>query len=406
MNIVWKGSPNFTKGRSGQIIKKLVIHWFGTGTLESANSRFQNPTSQVSAHYGVSKGRIWQWVKEEDTAFHAGNYAVNQETIGIENDATLNHNLSEDDYSLTASLVADICKRHGIPLDTEHIIPHKAVKPTKCPGTIDIPKIINLAKGMTLNIQLVFNNQKYTKETEILAQTKARMEYLSGGKVSINWLTPIYTNHTNIPALVYMDAFSGENDCAVSHDWFLRNVYNLNKEADVVVFVGKKGDWQYQANGVTTYGHYYSTLPTTFPALIQIVAEEDDISWKWGNLSAFTHYVTHEISHALYQASGAVDKTHQLDYMAVDGLIQGLPNLEYNKVNYVVAHQVGYLRKYMVYKKQGDGTLYFAVGDVLIPFASTYEDFLADLKDAIVVELSANEFLRLRQAKKLVVKAR
>lgn len=146
MEIVFKGSPN----RQPRIkpVVKILIHWFGVGTLESANTRFQNPATQASAHYGISKGRVWQWVKEQDIAYHAGVWAVNTESIGIEHDATLNgHNLSEEDYQLSGKLVAEIAKRHNIPLDRQHIIGHREVKPTQCPGTIDIDRIIAIAKA-------------------------------------------------------------------------------------------------------------------------------------------------------------------------------------------------------------------------------------------------------------------
>jgi N-acetyl-anhydromuramyl-L-alanine amidase AmpD len=148
MDIIWKGSPNFQKRTKP--VKKIIIHWFGVGTLESANARFQNSNAAVpaSAHYGISKGRVWQWVKETDIAYQAGVWAVNTETIGIEHDATTDHNLAEQDYLLSAQLVREIAQRHNIPLDRQHIIGHRDVKPTQCPGTIDINKIINLAKNM------------------------------------------------------------------------------------------------------------------------------------------------------------------------------------------------------------------------------------------------------------------
>jgi len=145
MNIVWKGSPNFTKRTI--TITKIIIHWFAVGTLESANNRFQNPKNQVSAHYGISNGRVWQWVKEENVAFHSGNFLVNQTSIGIEHNAILNgHKLSEEDYKLSGQLVREIAARYNIPLNREHIIGHREVKPTACPGTISISKIIEIAK--------------------------------------------------------------------------------------------------------------------------------------------------------------------------------------------------------------------------------------------------------------------
>lgn len=145
MNIQWKGSPNYDKNRKP--ITKIVVHWFGVGDLNSANNRFQSASSGVSAHYGVSDDTIYQWVKEEDVAYHAGNYEVNQCSIGIENDATTTKNASEKTYQTAGKLIGEICKRHSIPLDREHIIKHSEVKATACPGTLDLNRLIAIAKG-------------------------------------------------------------------------------------------------------------------------------------------------------------------------------------------------------------------------------------------------------------------
>lgn len=144
MTIEWKGSPNFDSNRKS--IDRIVIHWFGGGTLEAANVRFQNASNQVSAHYGISDLRIWQWVQEDKVAYHAGNYAMNQRSIGIEHDANPEKPLSETSYKTSAILIANICKRQYIPLDRSHIIAHREVKATQCPGTIDLDKLIRLAK--------------------------------------------------------------------------------------------------------------------------------------------------------------------------------------------------------------------------------------------------------------------
>lgn len=147
-SIVWRGSPNFDTNRVK--IDRICIHWFGSGTLEGANSRFQNPSSKVSAHYGISDNRIWQWVKEEHVAYHSGVYSMNQRSIGIEHDANPNKPLSETSYKNSAELIKEICKRHNIKLDRKHIIAHREVKATQCPGTIDIDKIIRLASDVII----------------------------------------------------------------------------------------------------------------------------------------------------------------------------------------------------------------------------------------------------------------
>lgn len=258
---------------------------------------------------------------------------------------------------------------------------------------------------MNLKVQLVFNNQKYNNEVGLLGQAKARMESLSGGKVSFNFLTPIYTAHSNIPAKVYMDT-SGQFDQAADKDWFIDNIWSLSKQADVVVLVGKPGDWQNTINNITTFGHYYSELPATFPALIQIVAGETDNSWKWPTLNAFVHYLTHEGSHPLQQMDGT-DRTHEFDYASIDGLNQILPNISYENINYQLTHKVSYERNAAVFiKKEGDGTIFLNEGDILIPFSASYENFLADFPNGKVVEISPNEFLKLRIANKVIIKDR
>lgn len=142
-------SPNFTKGRGGKNIEFIIIHWFGVGSIDSAESSFMNPDRQASAHYLISDDRLDQMVSEEDTAWHCGNLDINKRSIGIEHDAGIDpqHDLSEKSYQTSGKLVREICGRYGIPLDREHIKGHNEIKATQCPGTINIDKIIEIAKG-------------------------------------------------------------------------------------------------------------------------------------------------------------------------------------------------------------------------------------------------------------------
>ncbi len=258
---------------------------------------------------------------------------------------------------------------------------------------------------MTLKVQLVFNNQKYTNEVGLLGQAKARMDSLSGSRVTYSFYAPIYTTHQNIPSKVYLDA-TGAFDQAVDKDWFIDEIWKLNKEADVVVLVGKKGDWEASYGNQITYGHYYSELPATFPALIQIVAEENDVSWKWPELNAFVHYLTHETSHPLQQMAGP-DRTHEFDYKSVNGLSEILPTLNYENINYQLQHKRSYERNASVFvKSENDPTLYLNEADVLVPFSASYENFLADFPNAKVITLQPNEFLKFKIAGKVVIKDR
>lgn len=146
-------SNNFGIGRSGKQIKFLVCHWI-VGTLESADATFQNPDRIASAHYGIGDTEIHQYVKETDTAYHAGNLTVNRESIGIEHEGGWDlgngqrAKPTEETLKTSAVLVADLCKRYNIPIDKDHIFPHNKFSATQCPGLLDIDQIIKLAKGV------------------------------------------------------------------------------------------------------------------------------------------------------------------------------------------------------------------------------------------------------------------
>jgi hypothetical protein len=128
-------------------IDRVIIHTM-VGTAASANARFNNSTSQVSAHYGVLiDGSIWHWVDEDNTAYHSGNYAMNQRSIGIEHEDNGDYNGTRPDslYITSAKLVRDICTFYNIPMDRQHILKHSEVIATGCPDALDIDRIVREA---------------------------------------------------------------------------------------------------------------------------------------------------------------------------------------------------------------------------------------------------------------------
>jgi hypothetical protein len=55
----------------------MVGYMGGTDTI------FRNPNTEASAHFGISRGgKVWQWVRTQDQAWHA--FSANDESIGIE----------------------------------------------------------------------------------------------------------------------------------------------------------------------------------------------------------------------------------------------------------------------------------------------------------------------------------
>lgn len=132
-------------------VDKIIIHTM-VGNAQSADSRFNDPTSNVSAHYGVLlTGEIWHWVDEDNTSYHAGAYNINQESIGIEHEDNGDYNGIRSDtlYNASGKLVKEICDFYGIPIDRQHILGHREVHATACPDALDIDRIVHIAQGNT-----------------------------------------------------------------------------------------------------------------------------------------------------------------------------------------------------------------------------------------------------------------
>ena len=123
-------SSAFQSGRPG-VVRYIVIHDI-EGSASSAINTFRGHGAQTSAHYVVdSAGGIVQMVRESDVANHAGHAAFNGYAVGIEHAGHTKHNEYTDaEYRGSAKLAADIAKRHGIPIDQDHIIGHSQVPTT------------------------------------------------------------------------------------------------------------------------------------------------------------------------------------------------------------------------------------------------------------------------------------
>jgi N-acetylmuramoyl-L-alanine amidase len=164
----WIGcaSTNFRVGRAGNYKPEAIVIHISEGTLASADAWFQNPKALVSAHYCVGKqGEIHQYVKEEDTAFHAGapvqaswrlrkpNVNPNAYTIGIEHEGRADDGAADAwpdaQYEASAELIAEVAGRWGIMIDENHLVLHREIRGDKtCPGpNFDRGRMIELVKA-------------------------------------------------------------------------------------------------------------------------------------------------------------------------------------------------------------------------------------------------------------------
>lgn len=111
------------------VVNTIVIH-DTEGGWNASVATLQNDAGK-SVHYIVDAdgSRVGQFVPESYTAWHAGNYYVNQRSVGIEHvgfagDA---NGYSKGLYEKSAALVKSIRSRWTVPLDRTHIYGHYQV---------------------------------------------------------------------------------------------------------------------------------------------------------------------------------------------------------------------------------------------------------------------------------------
>ena len=124
---------NYTRGRGGNPVNTVVVHY--TGTNASAHNNllyFSRNSAGASAHYFIDRdGTLCQSVSESDTAWHAGNWPVNQHSVGIEC-VSAGEDFTEAQVATLGELVRDLMARYGIPEGS--VIRHYDVTGKLCPA--------------------------------------------------------------------------------------------------------------------------------------------------------------------------------------------------------------------------------------------------------------------------------
>jgi N-acetyl-anhydromuramyl-L-alanine amidase AmpD len=123
-------TTNYTQTqRPAGAIHFIVIHVSEGGFLGTV-SWLRDPRAHASANFVVSReGQVQELVPLHDIAWHAGNWAVNQQSIGIENVGFTDDpaGFTPAEYQATARLAAVVARRSLIPIDRQHIIGHYQV---------------------------------------------------------------------------------------------------------------------------------------------------------------------------------------------------------------------------------------------------------------------------------------
>lgn len=149
-DLITSTNPNVMNSTSDRRpIDLIIVHHNATTNKDIAmNTWIQGGPANSSAHYEITDDEIIGCVGENYTAWQAGEWNANLRSIGLEHlNSTGAPSWQVSDATLrnSARLIADICKRYGLPINSDTIKPHRYFVPTACPGGLDVDKLINLA---------------------------------------------------------------------------------------------------------------------------------------------------------------------------------------------------------------------------------------------------------------------
>jgi N-acetyl-anhydromuramyl-L-alanine amidase AmpD len=123
-------AQNYTKAkRKPAQIRFIVIH-VTEGSFLGAVSWLRDPRAHASVNFVVSRtGSVQKLVPLHDIAWHAGNWAVNKRSIGIENEGFASDpgGFPLAEYKATATIAGRVARQALIPIDRRHIIGHNEV---------------------------------------------------------------------------------------------------------------------------------------------------------------------------------------------------------------------------------------------------------------------------------------
>lgn len=118
-------------------IKYVILH-ITEGSYNSAISWFNNPASNVSAHFVMrsSDGQATQMVRIKDIGYHAGNWTINTQSIGIEHEGLSSSPSwwTPQLYRASTDLSRYFAKLYNIPRTRQNFLMHREVSSTGCPG--------------------------------------------------------------------------------------------------------------------------------------------------------------------------------------------------------------------------------------------------------------------------------
>lgn len=177
----------------GYAIDHIILHHCASTNMDGVIGMMTSGSREVSANYVVKDARIASVVPEEKRSWSVSSSLWDGRSITFE---ICNESVGGDwpvsaaSHESVAKLVADICRRYGIPCNRDRIFGHRELLPrhgagyaTACPGGLNLDWIVTRAAQ-------ILNPQK--------AETKVNdLEYIytDEGGVEYAVIAPAYLNN-------------------------------------------------------------------------------------------------------------------------------------------------------------------------------------------------------------------
>ncbi|MDT3400248.1 peptidoglycan recognition family protein [Streptomyces sp. B1866] len=239
------GNHDLADRPASQSVDYIVVH-DTEATWDTTLKLVQDP-AYVSWHYSVrsADGHIAQHVPVKDVGWHAGNWYVNAKSVGVEHEGFLaapDAWYTEAMYRDSARLVRYLARRHGIPLDRQHILGHDNVPGPTAAGV----------RGMHTDPGPYWDWAHYF---ELLGAPFRRTAGPRGGLATIR---PRY--EANQP--VYTGCEAGSRPCAAHGSGAVRLHTAPSEDAPLVKDIGLRPDGGESTTGVNDTGARASTGQT------------------------------------------------------------------------------------------------------------------------------------------------
>lgn len=331
-------------------INTIVVHHSAgsaSETIESVNEEhrkkdwdsgagiaYAKPSSlgyYIQYHYFIDwSGKITQTRTDAEIGWHAGNYAINQESLGI--CVQGNFNVSVPNEAQTKSLAELMSRKtQEYQIKATNIFPHRLATSTSCYGS----RLSNFwanqfMKPITVTI-LGKTEYDWTQMKDWFRDQGLYNITFNFRKVDIG---PVYKQYV------------ANGDKYIDEAWFDNNLAYLGGKSDIVVWLIK--DWF--VNFAVAYSKPEQRLGQWRCYVSDGGYEDKNTTTTIKIKNGVLRTMAHEICHLIYPACGYEDKTHELDYSNQSG--QLIKDVDFSRFkHFILGEDVG-LR---LFKRWGNG---------------------------------------------------